>query len=66
MNDHETPAPQAWFDGTPAQAGSWWPIWQQWLVQHSTQARLAPPPLGSAAAGYAAIGDAPGTYVFQK
>ncbi len=37
------------------QAGSWWPVWQQWLAQHSTAAQVAPPTLGSAAAGYPPI-----------
>ncbi len=62
----ETLAPDTWHDATPTQAGSWWPVWQQWLAQHSTAAQVAPPPLGSAAAGYPATVDAPGEYVFQK
>jgi polyhydroxyalkanoate synthase subunit PhaC len=62
----ETLTPQAWIEATPPQPGSWWPVWQHWLDQHSTQARVPQPPLGSAAAGYAAIADAPGEYVLQK
>ncbi len=65
-NPRETLAPAVWHDTTPAQAGSWWPVWQQWLAQHSTAARVPPPPLGSATAGCPAIADAPGEYVFQK
>jgi len=66
LNAGETLAPQTWFETTQPHAGSWWPVWQHWLVQHSTEARVAPPPLGSAAAGYAPIAEAPGTYVLQK
>ncbi len=65
-NASETLAPNVWHDTTPTQAGSWWPVWEQWLAQHSTAAQVAPPTLGSAAAGYPVIADAPGEYVFQK
>jgi polyhydroxyalkanoate synthase len=66
LNASETLSPQAWFETTQPQAGSWWPIWQHWLAQHSTQKRVVPPPLGSAAAGYPPLADAPGEYVLQK
>ena len=39
---------------TDPQPGSWWPTWQQWLVQHSSPTLVLPPSLGSAAAGYPA------------
>ena len=66
LNTSETLTPEEWFETTPPQAGSWWPVWQHWLAQHSTQVLVAPPPLGSAAARYRAIADAPGEYVLQK
>jgi polyhydroxyalkanoate synthase len=66
LNASDTLTPQAWFETTQPQAGSWWPIWQHWLAQHSTQALVAPPPLGSTSAGYPPIADAPGEYVLQK
>jgi polyhydroxyalkanoate synthase len=66
LNAVESLPPQAWFETTPAQTGSWWPVWEHWLAQHSAQARVAPPPLGAPAAGYAPIADAPGEYVLQK
>jgi len=66
LNASENPSPDVWFETTPPEAGSWWPVWQHWLAQHSTQAQVPPPPLGSAAAGYPAILDAPGEYVLQK
>jgi polyhydroxyalkanoate synthase len=66
LNASDTLTPQVWFETTPPKAGSWWPIWQHWLAQHSAPARVAPPPLGCAAAGYPPITDAPGEYVLQK
>jgi polyhydroxyalkanoate synthase subunit PhaC len=66
LNTRETLTPEEWFETTPPQAGSWWPVWQHWLAQHSTQVLVAPPPLGSAAARYRSIADAPGEYVLQK
>jgi polyhydroxyalkanoate synthase len=61
----ETLTPQAWIEATPSQPGSWWPVWQHWLEQHSTQTRV-PPPLGSFGAADPGLGDAPGEYVLQK
>jgi poly[(R)-3-hydroxyalkanoate] polymerase subunit PhaC len=66
LNAGETLAPDVWLETTPPQAGSWWPTWQHWLAQHSAAARVDPPPLGSSAAGYPALFDAPGEYVLQK
>ena len=66
MKSAETLAPQVWFDTTRPETGSWWPIWQHWLAQHSSGARVAPPPLGCAGAGFTPIAEAPGTYVLQK
>jgi polyhydroxyalkanoate synthase len=65
-NATDTLSPAEWFETTPAQPGSWWPVWQKWLLEHSTKDRVAPPALGSAAAGYPALSDAPGSYVLQK
>jgi polyhydroxyalkanoate synthase len=50
-------------EAAEVRAGSWWPSWQQWLASHSPAARVAAPPLGNAAAGYAPLEDAPGQYV---
>jgi polyhydroxyalkanoate synthase len=66
FNASETLSPEAWLDTTQCQSGSWWPTWQQWIAQHSTHSRVAPPPLGSAAAGYPPLADAPGNYVLEK
>jgi polyhydroxyalkanoate synthase subunit PhaC len=66
LNDTETLDPQTWLETTPPQPGSWWPTWEHWLAQHSTQPLVAPPTLGSAAAGYPPIAPAPGEYVLQR
>ncbi len=65
-NAGDTLPPQIWFDTTPAVPGSWWPVWEAWLTQHSGAERVSPPAAGSAPAGLAVIGDAPGEYVLQK
>jgi polyhydroxyalkanoate synthase len=58
--------PDEWLATTAAQPGSWWPIWQQWLAEHSSPGRFTLPAIGSAAAGYPPLADAPGDYVLQK
>ena len=65
-NDTETLAPETWLETTPPHPGSWWPTWQHWLAQHSSQPLVPPPTLGSAAAGYPPLADAPGEYVLQR
>jgi polyhydroxyalkanoate synthase len=65
-NERDTLTPQEWLASTKPEAGSWWPVWDRWLVEHSTTTRVAPPKVGSAAAGYPPIADAPGQYVLQK
>ena len=57
--------PESWQAETPRQKGSWWPTWQEWLVDHSTgevPARKA----GAPRKGYKPLCDAPGTYVLQQ
>jgi len=54
---------QEWFDSTQAQPGSWWSVWQQWLLRHSSEKVPAREP-GSA--NYPALADAPGSYVLQR
>ncbi len=57
-------APDEWLATTPPAQGSWWPVWQQWLVAHSG-ARIKPPALGAPKTGYPVLDDAPGNYVRQ-
>jgi polyhydroxyalkanoate synthase len=65
-NELDTLSPETWLESTPSQAGSWWPVWDRWLSAHSSEAGVAPPSIGSVAAGYPPIADAPGRYVLEK
>ena len=58
-------APEAWQDMAAHHEGSWWPELVAWLEKRSG-AETSPPSLGTEAAPYRAIADAPGTYVHQK
>lgn len=60
--DHPYMHPARWYDTAPLTQGSWWPAWQQWLVEHST-GKKPPPPIGAAEYGIVPLFDAPGTYV---
>jgi polyhydroxyalkanoate synthase len=64
-NVTDTLAASEWLESTAPQPGSWWPVWQQWLVAHSSD-RVAARQPGAPAAGYPALGDAPGSYVLQR
>jgi polyhydroxyalkanoate synthase len=57
--------PDAWAASAPRQEGSWWPEWTAWLEKRSG-APVPPPEMGAAGKGYAAICDAPGTFVLQE
>jgi polyhydroxyalkanoate synthase len=57
--------PETWKERTPSTAGSWWPVWQQWLTRHSSGSE-APPGMGAPDKGYPPLCDSPGTYVLQK
>ena len=57
--------PEEWLATNPVREGSWWPAWADWLAARSG-APVAPPPLGRPDAGYPALADAPGEYVFMK
>ena len=57
--------PDRWLAEHPPHEGSWWPAWSTWLGARSGDP-VPPPPLGDAAAGFAALEDAPGRYVFVK
>jgi polyhydroxyalkanoate synthase len=56
--------PDVWEADTPVREGSWWSAWSAWLAQHSGTP-VPPPPMGAVGAGFAPVGDAPGTYVLQ-
>ncbi len=57
---------ETWVAQVPVTEGSWWPEWQRWLVERSSPGRVAPPATGAAEEGFAALGPAPGTYVYQE
>ena len=59
-------SPERWQEKTPVQEGSWWPAWQEWLVNESTQKKVSPPTLGHKEKGDDVLCDAPGTYVFEQ
>lgn len=55
--------PGQWQALTPTKEGSWWEEWQTWLEDHS-EGRTKPPAMGNK--DYAALEDAPGSYVLMK
>jgi polyhydroxyalkanoate synthase len=59
-------APDEWLQHAQPTVGSWWPVWQQWLVNRSSPNQVSPPPMGNGAEGYWPGMDAPGEYVMQR
>jgi polyhydroxyalkanoate synthase len=57
--------PETYLATAPRKEGSWWPEWVAWLNARSG-APGDPPHMGAAAAGYAPVCDAPGSYVLQQ
>ena len=57
--------PETWLTQAPRKQGSWWPEWVAWLNARSG-VPISPPRIGAAAAGFAPLGDAPGSYVLQE
>ncbi|MGE5169873.1 MAG: PHA/PHB synthase family protein [Rudaea sp.] len=57
--------PDVWLTDSEAREGSWWPAWTAWLAARSGKP-VAPPALGAPDAGYAALCDAPGSYVRMR
>ena len=61
----ETPAdPERWLAAAQKEKGSWWPDFTAWLAERAGEEVPAPQELGSA--DLPVLGDAPGTYVFEK
>jgi polyhydroxyalkanoate synthase len=58
--------PDTWLAQAAHAEGSWWPGFADWLVAHSSQGRVAPPPTGARQQGLVALCPAPGTYVHQR
>jgi polyhydroxyalkanoate synthase len=57
--------PDRWLETAVSKEGSWWPEWVAWLGARSG-APVAPPRIGAPHAGYAPLGDAPGSYVLEE
>ncbi|ASJ74765.1 PHA/PHB synthase family protein [Granulosicoccus antarcticus] len=57
--------PSEWLADTDPVQGSWWPAFTAWLDERSGKP-AALPPMGTSSGPYAALCDAPGTYVMQK
>jgi len=55
--------PEEWFESADLVAGSWWPVWEQWVSDHSGGSVAARNPT---AGGLPALEDAPGSYVRVK
>ena len=55
--------PLVWLEAAPSVDGSWWPCWQQWLRQHSSEQVKATPVVALVSADRPV--DAPGTYVHE-
>ena len=55
---------ETWHAKAAEKNGSWWPEWIAWLDERSSTP-VTPPPMGAPGAGYAPLGDAPGSYVLQ-
>ena len=58
------PDADAWFAGAVQQAGSWWPLWANWLREKSGAKQPAPAALGNRR--FPVIEPAPGRYVKEK
>lgn len=54
-----------WYKHTKPTYGSWWPAFENWLAEHSSE-KVTPPKMGNKKAGFLPLEDAPGTYVLQK
>ena len=56
--------PQPAMQAIPAEPGSWWPVWQQWLHRHSSGLVDAPMPQGIKVGGKPL--KAPGEFVHLR
>jgi polyhydroxyalkanoate synthase subunit PhaC len=57
--------PDRWLAEHAPHEGSWWPAWSAWLAARSGEPVKAPA-VGNAAAGFTALEDAPGRFVYVK
>ena len=57
--------PDSWLKATPAQTGSWWLVWADWLAGKAS-AQTAPPAMGAADKAYPPLEAAPGRYILER
>ena len=57
--------PDEWAELAEPELGSWWPVWGNWLAEHSGPP-VAPPGMGAAAQGFPPLDPAPGRYVLER
>ena len=58
--------PEEWVAAADVKTGSWWAAWDDWLRKNSAAESVSPPTTGAPKKGYPPLGDAPGTYVFER
>ena len=61
--DRTPPDPEEWLAAARTEQGSWWPDFTAWLAERCGERVPAPTDL---AGGLEVLGEAPGTYVFDK
>ena len=63
-NPEIAPTADEWVAGATEEAGSWWPVWGEWLKARSGALKTAPKACGSDA--FQPLYPAPGRYVFDE
>jgi polyhydroxyalkanoate synthase len=59
-------SPDRYLEKVEPVQGSWWPTWAQWLDEHSSDRKVAPPHMGAPKQGLKPLGKAPGEYVLER
>jgi polyhydroxyalkanoate synthase len=54
-----------WQETAPRHEGSWWPAWQKWLAQRSSDKKIPPPSMGAPEKAVVPLENAPGRYVHR-
>ena len=63
-NQSIAPTADAWAADATEEAGSWWPVWSEWLKERSGALKAAPKACGNEA--FQPLYPAPGRYVFDE
>ena len=63
-NSDVAPTAEEWAEGATEEAGSWWPVWGEWLKQRSGALKTAPKACGNES--FPPLYNAPGRYVFDE